>query len=290
MPKHAELKCSFWKDPKIKKLLKENPSAVLLYIYYISNPQINVIGIYEIDDDDDRVCIRYPINKFVNSKKSLKNSGLVMFEGNFIWIVGKANHLKGWKQWAGAVKLLNELENGLSLKVKFAEKYEKSLIGYGYRIHRVSDNALSISISKKRNNISKDILSDKKSQIDPRVKNLIDNWCVIFQHFHDHPYRVVGGRDGKLFKNLLAYPDKHSKIGKDKAVLFLIGCMHTFWEMEGEKEERFRRKPNVPSFFDSFDRILDTIDWDNLNFEEIEKELKYVQEEKARRKEKSPDS
>lgn len=118
---------------------------------------------------------------------------------------------------------------------------------------------------------------------DPRVKELIGSWCVVYKHFHnDHPYRVVRGRDGKLLKDMLRFTDRHSMIGTDRSVLFLTACFHLFWETEQAKEEKYRkRKPTIPTFFDSFDGLIENeIDWDELNSEdgwiEAERELAYV--------------
>ena len=138
MPRHAELEAGFFKDPDIKKLLEENSDAVLLYIYYtVSCP--NLLGIYQTDEKDDRVSIRYPLKKFVKAKSSVLQSRKIVFEDGWVWVVGKGNRIKGPKQWAAARKLLRELPKGLKIKEDFIKKYREDAIRYGYPIDRVSD-------------------------------------------------------------------------------------------------------------------------------------------------------
>jgi len=246
MPRHAQILKSFFKDKDIKALLKENSNAVLLYLYYSVTSE-NLIGLYQTDEEDDRVSIRYPLKKFENSKKLLEKRGKLRFEGGWVWIVGKANFVKGPKQWASAYKLLKDIPDGLQIKKDFLKKYGKILIGYGYPIDGVSRSALYIPIHKKRNIKEKDIspdfleranfLKEKILQNNPKAKvteSQIQKWADVV--------RLMVERDKRTLDEIDKMIDFSQKDEFWKAVILSMGNLRKNFDQLTMQEKRTKPK------------------------------------------------
>jgi len=97
----------FWEDPFIENL---NPSEKLLFLYFLTNPLANILGIYEISIK--RICYDTGLNKSTveETLKGFKSLGKVFYVDSYIIL---SNFLKNQNlnpnMFTGAVELFNNL-------------------------------------------------------------------------------------------------------------------------------------------------------------------------------------
>ncbi|MBE9572954.1 MAG: hypothetical protein IMF11_20205 [Proteobacteria bacterium] len=227
-------------------LLEENHDAVLLYLYYTINCP-TLLGIYQTDDKDDRVSIRYPLKKFKKARNSILKSGKIVFEEGWVWVVGKGNRIKGRKQWACARKLLRELPKELKLKGQFVEKYGHIAIQYQCPIDGVSPVALPIPIpipKEKDKTLSPDFLQRAE-----KLKTLIlqNNLSAkVRDSKWENIVRLMVERDKRTLEQIDAVIEWSQGHEFEKTVVLSMGKLRERFDSLTMKMKREGKKKSQP--------------------------------------------
>lgn len=118
-----QLQVDFWEDPDFEK---ETFEGKCLYLYYLTSPHGNLVGIYKLGDKSVLAETNISsLKRLVRLKEKLKSLGKVLFDeqNNLVWVVGKGKRLKGTKQIIAAKKILKTDIPACELKSKFFERY-----------------------------------------------------------------------------------------------------------------------------------------------------------------------
>ena len=155
MARHAQVNSDTYKDLRQEGF---SHKAIYVYLYYTITSE-NLIGLYRVISEDDRVSMGYPAKDYKKAKAELEEKRKLVFREGWLWIPGKAKKVNGPKQIQAACKLLKELEAPQSLKVELAKKYPH----LGYPIDGVSSFRPPIPIHRpipipKKKTISPDFL------------------------------------------------------------------------------------------------------------------------------------
>jgi hypothetical protein len=139
MTRYAQIKCNIYDD-----LVNEGYSkdAIDVYLFYsIISPSI--IGLFLTRPDRDRVSANMDTVSWDKGIKELQDGGKLLWDGGWVWIVGKAKFVRGPKQMRAAQVQFSELPDSLGLKALFAKRYNTVSMGY-----TVQDTPIPIPIPK----------------------------------------------------------------------------------------------------------------------------------------------
>ena len=253
MARHAQVNSDTYKDLRQEGF---SHKAIYVYLYYTITSE-NLIGLYRVIPEDDRVSMGYPAKDYKKAKGELEEKRKLVFREGWLWIPGKAKKVNGPKQIQAACKLLKELEAPQSLKAEIAKKYPN----LGYPIDGVSPVALPIPIP---------IPKEKKEKTSPdkRVGRLLSFFGFTFKDVFAVNYKPNFAGDSKIIKDQLRYADKSYPEGRGEIALAVT---MNDW-LGKQKELGTFKKTTIPGWLKDFNSINTDVDWDGVEWAEIEKE------------------
>lgn len=261
MSKSRLINTKFWDDKYTANL---DPIEKLLFIYFLTNPLTNLIGVYEIevkriafDTGIDKEMVLKIIERFSKDKK-------IFYEQGFIIIKNFIKH-----QNQNSPKIKTAIEKQIS---ELPENLKKCISVTEYGIYTVS--YINTNINSNSNiNFNSNLNLIKEKELSPDgdfLDSIIDLFCVEYKNTKQRDYISTGtkknkyaGKDRKAVGLLLAffkrhYPNENSNQIKNRFEKFfkLVFQIKNHWLSENL---------TLPILNSKINEIIETLKNEQLN-------------------------
>jgi len=129
-----------WNDKKFRKL---SANGKLIFLYLITNENLSLSGIYELDYEECQIKMKLN-NNFDDSFQELINSKMIEWdnENEIIWIINRFKFItsKSAKVIVGAIEELNQINH--KFKDLFIKKYDNIISPFFFKLdgHKIKED------------------------------------------------------------------------------------------------------------------------------------------------------
>jgi len=185
MAKQRYVNTRIWRDSYIENL---DPSEKLLFLYFLTNPDTNISGIYEIPIKIISIDVGFEKEMTVRILKRFEKDGKIKYEKGWIAIKNFTQHQS----------LNPKIKKGIETELKNAPADLVKWISLSEGIAYDSLSHLNTNTNTNSNNNTKEEIPGDKSP----YSEIIDKYFKLYEaKFNRKP--KINGADGQAVKNIL---------------------------------------------------------------------------------------
>lgn len=143
---YNSLKPKLWRD---KKFMAMSDQARLLYLWYLTNAEVDSSGCYLMQDAIAAVHMHWDIDTLIVAKKELIDAGMIVFddETDEVWPVDWFEHnpITGPKLAIGTIRLIRDIESvwirKAAIKAAATQPQAKQAISENFPVEEMAADA-----------------------------------------------------------------------------------------------------------------------------------------------------